>query len=186
MRYILTGCLFLIVIPGSICGQSGPKSPKEVVEEFWRLETQGVRLTEEGWRTTDHFFAHPIPAPSKRTIAVISQKYKYSIDELHVKGNQAEIEIAYVDLGEIDDTLRYRPPGASYTKPVLRFHVVLTDGAGTGGREGSSWKIEKPGPIMWVTLDTAIRYLTLTRGKSTDTAIRKNADRTLAELASLN
>jgi hypothetical protein len=50
--------------------QSGQKSPKEVVEEFCKFETAGGRLTTEGWKKAERFFASSLPPPKTKTILV--------------------------------------------------------------------------------------------------------------------
>jgi hypothetical protein len=93
MKHILAETLFLIVAALGVHGQTGTnetKSPKEVVEEFWKLETRAGRLTPEGWRKAGIFFLHPNPILQKKTIAVVSGKYEYSVDEQWIKGNKAE------------------------------------------------------------------------------------------------
>lgn len=118
--------LVMVAIP-SILGQSqtgATKSPKEVVEQFWKFETQGGRLTPEGWRKAATFFVHPSPLPQRSTIAVISGRYKYSVDERWVKENEAEIANGCFDLGRIDDSLRYTRPDPSYDKTAVLYHLV--------------------------------------------------------------
>lgn len=198
MKYILIVSLFLMVPVFEVCGQSGTnetKSPKQVVAEFWKFETEGGRLTREGWYKAGPFFVRPDRPTEKKTIAVISAKYKYSVDERWVKGNQAEIANECVYLGRIDDLLRYRPPDSRYDKTEVLHHLVLTDKHWEFESDGNTekevggppaWRIENPEPLLWVTVDTAVRYVTQIRDKTTDPVIKKNADQTLTKLAILH
>jgi hypothetical protein len=197
MKHILAVSLFLMVAALGVRGQSGTnetKSPKEVVEEFWKLETKGGRLTPEGWSKARVFFLHPSSPPQKKTIAVISGKYKYSVDERWIKGNQAEIWNGCIDLGRIDDALRYKPPDPRYDKAVVSYHLVLIDKHWEFGPDGVTekevsgplaWRIENPEPVIWLTVDTAVRYVKEVREKTTDLTLKKNADQTLTKLKSL-
>jgi len=151
MKNILVVSLFVILAAPSILGQSQPgktKSPKEVVQEFWKLETEGGRLTSEGWHNAGIFFVHPGPLPQRKTIEVISGTYKYSVDERWVKENEAEIANGCFDLGRIDDSLRYTPPDPRYEKTAALYHLVLTDKHWEIGPDGVTEK-ELSGPLAW-------------------------------------
>jgi len=50
----------------------------------------------------------------------------------------------------------------------------------SGARE---WRIEETDAAIWLTVETAIRYVTQMRDQSNDPVIKRNADRTLAVLA---
>jgi len=168
MKHVLMVSLLLIVGALGAYGQSETKeakSPREVVEEFWKLETQGRRLTPEGWRKAAIFFVHPGSPPQKKTLAVISGRNKYSVDERWIKGDRAEIWNGCIDLGRIDDALRYTPPDPRYDKAVVSYHLVLTDKHWEFGPDAVTekevsgplaWRIENPEPIFWLTVETAI------------------------------
>ncbi len=148
MKHVLMVSLLLIVGALGAYGQSETKeakSPREVVEEFWKLETQGRRLTPEGWRKAAIFFVHPGSPPQKKTLAVISGRNKYSVDERWIKGDRAEIWNGCIDLGRIDDALRYTPPDPRYDKAVVSYQSGPL-----------AWRIENPEPIFWLTVETAI------------------------------
>jgi hypothetical protein len=197
MKHALSVSLLLTVAALGVCRQSGTKetkSPKEVVEEFWKLETEGGRLTLEGWHKAGIFFVRPSPPPQKKVIAVISGKNKYSTDELWVKEGQAEVDSGCIDLGRIDDALRYTPPDPGYIKTAVRHHLVLTDRHWEFGPDGVTenevrgplaWRIENPEPLLWVTVDAAVRYVRETREKTADATLKKNADQTLSKLKRL-
>jgi hypothetical protein len=170
------------------------KPPKEVVEEFWKLETTGGRLTPEGWAKAAVFFVRLYPQPRKRTIAVISGKYKYSVDVRWVREGHAEIANGYVDLGRIDDTLRYTRGDTRPLKTAVLYHLVLTDKRWERGPDGLreievsgplAWRIENPEPLLWLTVDTAIRYVNEQRATASDRDLRRNAEDTLAQLKKL-
>jgi hypothetical protein len=122
-------------------------------------------------------------------MAVISGKNKYSVDQRWIKGHEAEIANGCVDLGRIDATLRYTRSGSHYDKSAVIYHLVLTDRHWEFGLDGitekeesgpRAWRIENPEPLLWITVDTAIRYVKEAREKTTDPTIKKSADQTLA------
>jgi hypothetical protein len=198
MKHILAVSLFLMVAALGVCRQSGTKEtkpPKEVVEEFWKLETEGGRLTSKGWYKAGIFFVHPSPPPQEKKIAVISGKNKYAVDERWIKGNHAEIWNGCIALGRIDDALRYAPPDPRYDKTAVLYHLVLTDKHWEFGPDGVTekevsgplaWRIEDPDTVLWITVDTAVRYVKQAREKTTDPTLKKNADQTLAKLKALH
>ncbi len=151
-------------------------------------------MTPEGWRKAAIFFVHPGSPPQKKTIALTSGKYQCSAGERWVKGNQAEIANGCFDLGRIDHALRYAPPDPRYYKIAVIYHLLLTDKHWEIGPDGVAekqvtgplaWRIENAEPIFWLTVETAIRYVTEMRDKTTDPAIKKNAEQTLAKLKKL-
>ena len=133
MKYTSILSLLLMVAELGVCSQSGmkeTKSPREVVEEFWKLETDGGRLTPKGWYKAGIFFVRPSSPPQKKVITITSAKYKCSVDERWVKGNQAEISNECIELGQIDDALHYTPPDARYYKTDVLHHLVQPTNTG--------------------------------------------------------
>lgn len=194
MKHISIASFFLMLVVPGVCAQSGTKeinSPKQVVEEFWKLETEGGRLTAKGWYKAGVFFVRPGPAPRKKTIAITSGKHKCSVDERWVRGNHAEIANQCFDLGRIDNSLRYTPPDSLAYKINLVYRLTLTDKHWEIGPDGVTetevsgplaWRIENPEPVLWLTVGAAARYVREQRDKTSDPAIKKNADQTLAAL----
>jgi len=82
-----TAVITFILATGNAIAQApgeGIKGPKQVVEEFLAMETNGGRLTPEGWHQAEAFFVRPAPEPSGRRIVVISPNY--SVYETWTKG----------------------------------------------------------------------------------------------------
>lgn len=134
-------------------------------------------------------------APQKKIVAVISGKIKYSVDERWVKGNQAEIANECVELGRIDDVLHFTPTNLASDKKDVVHHLVLTDKHWEIGSDGVTekevggplaWRIENPEPLLWITVNTAIRYVKEARERTADPTLKKNADQTLAQLKKLH
>lgn len=166
------------------------KSPKKVVESFWKFETEGGRLTPEGWSKASSFFVRPVSPPSKKKISVI---YKDStISDPIIKGSTAHITVEILPQGQIDSTLRFTP-SESY-KAGLVYNLLLTDKHWELGSDGTpkemtgppEWRIEDTASTLWLSIDAAIHYVTDVRDKTTDPSIKKNADQTLTKLKKLN
>jgi len=180
-----TAVMTFILATGNAIAQAsgeGTKGPKQVVEEFLAMETNGGRLTPEGWHQADAFFARPATEPSGRRIVVISPNH--SVYETWTKGDQAEVYNDCEGLGRIDTALRYTPPESGVLKTTGVYRLVRTqEGISPASTiRSSQWKIEEPPTFLWLNKETAIRYVAAMRDKTGDPVIRKNADRTLAVL----
>jgi len=200
MKPALILSLFLtVVLFDNHHGQSQTKetrNPKEVGAEFWKLETEGVRLKPEGWyKLGNSFFVHPASFPQKKTIGIVSSKYKCSVEERAVNGNHAEIVNDCFNLGQIDDEFRYTPSDKHYYKTDVLHRLVLTDKHWEIAPDGitereingpPTWRIENSEPLIWLSLDTAIAYLKKVKEETTNPTLKQNADRTLAQLATLH
>src|SRR5690348_13735409 len=101
-----------------------PKSPKAVVEEFFRFEANGGRVTNEGWQKGAAFFVHPIPQPRKMDISVIDKDYSVGDQPIETNGDKARIIVDVLPQGEIDSALRFTPSG--FQKEGLVFNLILT------------------------------------------------------------
>ena len=187
-------------------GEDSVKSPQQVVEELWKVATQGTLLTPEGWDKTARSFAdYPLPAPgstvtndahrSKKPILVTSNDW--GVLSCTITGNSAEVVVEYYDVGRIDPSLLYSPGKDSgpMGKTALLFTLVFAPVRYLSFRsEGNvlkvdkimtgpaAWQIEKTPALPWTTVNTAIRYVLEMRAKSHDPSIRKNADEALEKL----
>jgi hypothetical protein len=166
------------------------KSAKTVLEEYWRTETNGGRLTSEGWHRANSFYVHPIPPPHNKVIVVIDNDS--SVWDPWMKGNTATVIVGIESLGNIDSKLRWTPPNTSAVKEGVMYNLVLTDkhwdfeSDGTTVKEvtgAPEWRInDTPGAVVYLNLDKAIAYVKKLRDQSTAPTIRKNANKTLAIL----
>jgi len=77
---------------------------------------------------------------------------------------------------------------------VYVFHLVYTSKRREVGKHGEiiraitgpwEWKIEGSRTSRWTTVDRAIDYVALMRGKTDDPVIQRNADQTIATLKPL-
>lgn len=187
------------------------KSPTEVVERVWKLATQGELLTPEGWdKVARQFFVHPAPLSGSKVILLQSQGDKviqvvsndWSVLDETIEGKKAKVTVEYYDAGRIDSTLHYAPGrepdpigktqtlyalilAPTYT--VMSYKSDVKSMAVDKVIAGSpAYQIESPQGPPWTTVNTAIRYVLEMRNKTTDPAIKKNADETLTKLLRLH
>jgi hypothetical protein len=175
---------------------SGPgKSAEEVVNRLWKMAMNGELLSPSGWNRASGFFTHPGPASENKGFMVMGNDWAVFTRTL---GNDIKIAVGYSDAGTIDTALRYRPPKPSeFFKTEIWYSVVPVSAHEAGDRPeletagndtpvSSGWQIDGPPPkfpeMPWTTVNTAVRYVLEMRGKTTDPVVKKNADRTLAEL----
>src|ERR1019366_3575017 len=173
-------------------------SPSEVVDEIWFSATQGELLTADGWQRASRFFTKPTPFPGTKAIQVVSN-YWAPASVTNSNKQRAEVFLGYLDLGKIDEALRYSDaPEPHYMKMAINYHLVLVPGyIGISGSDGKTlldkkptgkcvWQIEGNQGTQWTTVNTALRYVLEARDKTRDSAIRKNADQTLSKLRLLH
>jgi hypothetical protein len=160
------------------------------------MATQGELLTPDGWSKACGFFTSPTPFAGNKVILVMSNYWGPSYEDM-LKEDSTDVEMGYIDMGKIDSALRYTPPPKTeFIKTGFLYHLVavpaysmmyLPDGKVSKKPAGGRfWQIQgSPGP-PWTTVNTAIRYVLEMRDKTTDPAIKKNADQTLAKLLRLH
>ncbi len=201
----LFGLMALLSLPlNAIFAQAAalkPKSPKDVVEEFWRMQTSGGTLTTAGWYKASDFFIRPGPDPFNHIVHVISNGRADNIEETARTENWAEVSVSTNELGQLDSALRFTrspqrgPHGVLFLRgPVIRFDLVLSDKRwevepdGAMGKEVTvppKWLIDCTEKTSWIDVDTVIRYVTEMREKTKNSAIKKNANITITILEKL-
>jgi hypothetical protein len=170
--------------------------PDKVVEKYWEMGIRGELLTSAGWKAASNYCTKPNLDSQDGSFYVYSQYY--GIVGISTNGDQADVDMEYLDAGRIDSNLHYSaPPKVTAFKTAFEFHLVRTpnymryfgpDGKTEVERKliGSVWKIEGAQPHPWTTVNTAIRYVLETRSKTDDPVIKKNADETIAKLLTLH
>jgi hypothetical protein len=174
------------------------RAPNEVVDEIWRMATQGQLLTPGGWHIAAGFFTDPRPFPANEKILVVSNHwgpaYQTSSD-----GHTAQVALGYFDAGTIDAKLRYSPPPKTdFIKTAFGYTLVTVPSyLMMYGPDGKTLVEKRPtGALVWVikgaqrppatTVNTAIRYVLEMRQKTTNQIIKANANQTLAQLLKLH
>src|SRR5260370_24359742 len=113
-----------------------------------------------------------------------------------MKGNTAEVMVGGGSAGQIDSSVHYTPPDTRFAKEGVMYNLVPTDKHWEFEPDGRTLK-EVTGPLEWrckdtpgaaiyLTVESAIRYVKKVRDKSSDPTIKKNADKTLAILKRYN
>ncbi|MBZ5719772.1 MAG: hypothetical protein LAO03_05270 [Acidobacteriia bacterium] len=174
------------------------KSRTEVVDEVWRMATQGELLTPEGWRQACGFYTNPTPFSGNKMILVMSNDWGPSYEDT-LKGDSTDVEMGYVDMGKIDFALHYTPPPKTeFVKTGFLYHLVTVPAyLMMYGPDGKTlvekkpvgyrvWQIQGSPGLPWTTVNTAIRYVLEMRNKTTDPAIKNNADQTIAKLLKMH
>jgi hypothetical protein len=207
----------LFVSPQTISSQAPapPKSPKEVLEAYRKMDAEGERLTSSGWCRASRFFVKPGRPPEHYVLAVIEGERVTGPSQWYKGGNnRARMGVMCSEVGQIDASARFTsmvapdlidPSGRLLKQPVTPqatgptatervYDLVLTDthwefGArGEGPREVKGppeWRIEIFDFQPWVTIRVAIRYLEQLRDESSSEMIKKNADKSIATLRRL-
>jgi len=181
----------LLRAPSAQPTENLPQSPKAALLEFCTAETEGKGLTHDGWKQLTAFFVRPLPWRKDK----IHIAKDFVVSDAAIEGSKADLYVEYIDLGELDSSLRYTNdvPGGSIEvrvgyKLVLgnkywKFEDGEADTKEATGR--TKWRIDDLHPDQWITVDTAIRFLTDTLDTATDEVIRRNAMRSLAALKRL-
>jgi hypothetical protein len=190
--HVLAAAFSLAVIVGTV-QSSEPRNnlPKDVVDQFCKMDAAGERLTSGGWQRANAFFVRPSPPVEDAVVGVMGGDFFEGTPQ--IKGDEAIVGIEYLKLGQLDSAMRF-VWAASPSSPVkIRafYTLVLTERHWELRSDGSSPR-EVTGPKEWrikdfqsesvVTVDAAIRYVIETRDKSTDPNLKRNADATLAIL----
>jgi hypothetical protein len=186
--------LFVLSVP---IVRSQTDTPEEVVRRFWIMETEGTRLTPNGWYQAAEYFSGR-PSPPNQTIFVVSDYF--SVNPVSVAGNKAEIDVYAREFRKLNPKLllenvpNQAPNGALVVAGNwFTYKLTLSDrhwewsplrGEPREASGHKQWKIDGFQTDLVLNTDTTIRYLTEMRDKSTDPIIRKNAGQTIAILKS--
>ena len=140
------------------------------------------------------------PAPPNSVIHVILDNDTGKIDETARSENWAEVYVGATEVGQLDAVLTFKPSsgrasnGSLVMGPLIRFALVLTDKHwnlepdGAVGKElkgPPEWRIDCTENTRWITVDTALAYVTEARDKSTRPSVKKNAEITIQALKKL-
>ena len=187
-------CLTLCALASAQLSGTTPQSPKRVVATYRRVDANGERLTTSGWKKCNVFFLHPGFPPRDRVIGVMAGEI---VGEATVKGDKAEVWTEFDFLGKVYPTGRFSrsldgsPPVKGPVPSSSKYRLILVDqhsnsGAGEAAGGGASrWKIEDFASDSMVKVNVAIRYLERLRDKSDNDDVKKNAERSIAELMAL-
>jgi len=191
---LMTACLFAQTTNDPEQG-SEPikgKSRTETVDEVWRLATQGELLSREGWSKVAGYFTTPAPFPGTKLIQIMSNDWGPAHE---FPSKPGDVELGYIEIGTIDSHLQFKPaPETEFVKTAFSYHMVAAPAyMMMYGPDGKTlvekkpvgyrvWQIQGSLDTPWTTINTAIRYVLERRDRTTDPTLKKNADKTIAEL----
>jgi hypothetical protein len=203
MRHRWTILYTLVFVGGVASAQTAGNrltSPQEVLQNFWKVETEGSRLTPDGWyRATEFFLGRPIPPPQEKVISVVPNDC--SLGTTSVTTDKAELYLYCSDFKNLNSKLQLgkppnNPPNGAPVVPGMWivYNLVLSDEhweLGPGGephqvKNVSEWKIQGFPVGYIINRQAAIRYVTEMRDESADATIKQNADKTIAILKNLH
>ncbi len=185
-----TSLAALLRVPVGLPAQPQQQTPMAVLSQFVTLETDGKGLTADGWKELDAFHVQPRPWQHEK----IHIAKDFVVSNAALSGGKAELYVVYIGLGELDSSLRFTSGVPGGDKVQEGYHLVQSnrssatsdDGSGKDVTGPSRWKIEDSPAEQWISVSTAIRYVKEMRDKTTDPAIKQNADQTLAKLKTLH
>jgi hypothetical protein len=200
MRWSIT--LVLLIAFGTISAraqvppQGSEMSPRDVVNQLWSMATEGELLTADGWQRASRLYTSPTKWPGTSVVRVVSNHWGFE-RQRSIDGKTVEVAVRYGgEAGRIDSALRYTPSSDRAVGMMFRLVFVTTylttygsDGKTVTQRSplGDEWRFERPPPgLPWTTVNTAIRYVLEMRNKTSDPAVKRNADKTLVELMKLD
>ena len=170
---------------------SAPESPKEVVVQFSKMETERGRLTSEGWQEARSFFVRSRTFSSETPIFVVG-KTSTVWDAIVLPDGTTEVTVEVDPVGQIDSKLRFTPPEPRYYKNARHFKLVFSDRRWEVGAKGDAtkevtessrrWLIDEPNDTLMLSITTALRYVSQQRDTTSDSVMKKNAVETLAKL----
>ena len=104
----LTSLLARFVDVGALLGAEQkpavPGSPQDLLERYRRMDSQGERLTDDGWLRASKFFVKPEPPPKSRVIAVMKAE---TVNYVALKGDSAYGFVDCDAVGQIDSRGRF-------------------------------------------------------------------------------
>jgi hypothetical protein len=162
-------------------------SAKDTVQHFCELDAGGGQLRADSRQQISKLFTLPAQATPK--IAIIIKDFVV----LASASDSSEFEVEYVYLGRLNlATAKYMrlplsyPPGP--VKVRVDYHLakateVAADKGISAGQE--KWKIQGAPPEPHINVVGAIQYLNDMQNKTSNIAIKKNSDTTLAILNKL-
>jgi hypothetical protein len=173
-------------------------TPPEVVDELWRLATQGQLLTPQGWKRAGQLCTDPTSFTQAKVIFIVSNEWGPAFEH-SATPERAGVTVGFNPLGSIDTNLHYTPEAKSdYIKFGVAYDLVpvptYTMMYGADGKtliekrpNGTRmWKIQGSQGRPFTTVNTAIRYVLAQREKAQDAVIKKNAEETLHILMRLD
>jgi hypothetical protein len=168
-------------------------SPKELIDEFVKIETTGGRLSAHGRRETCNFFVRASPYGAHPRILVIGPDYLVW-EAFPVSNGKTQIAVEIEPKGFIDASLKFVPLSHHFMKNSAFYNLVFAAADLRSNSECKSskdmgdskhWMIDGPNDVIMITSDIAIHYLEVERDRPADPALKKNASDAISQLSKL-
>jgi len=162
-----------------------------------RAETEGGRLTYDGYRQVSTYFVRPSPFSKMPKVFVIGNEFLVWDPVKGTEGDRAKVNVEIDPKGHIDRQLRFTPAGQNFLKNFAVFDLLYVPAEPDNDKQASDdsaeknprpghWLIDGPNDTAVLTVKTATRYVADMQAVSTDPTTKKNAEATLAQLAKLH
>lgn len=167
------------------------QSPAAVLSQFVALETDGKGLSAEGRRELDALLVQPATWRTDK----IHVARGFVVSNAIFMGAKGILDVEYTALGDLDSSLHFSNGVHGGGRVREGYTLALSNKYSLPGANGkpaqeligpSRWKVADSPPEQWITLNTAIRYVTEMRDRAADPVIKTNAEQTLAKLMSLH
>jgi hypothetical protein len=112
--FLLTVVVALAVFP--LVVKASTKPPKDIVEQFVKMDVEGARLTSQGWQEADALFVRPSEPPQPKVLLVIA--WRYAVSDGPEKGNTADFYMGYAEVGRVS-TSSLRPQWSPQNRPTV-------------------------------------------------------------------
>ncbi len=167
-------------------------SPKALVEEYWKFETHGERVSPGGWKSAERFLLRVAPIPAARRITVVTDKY--SVWDPWVNGKTARVNVGVARIwGDVNEDLTFTKHSTRAIKEGVLFKLSLVDKHWETSPDGRTteipgpmeWRIDEPSERVWLNVEAAIGYVQESSKQNNDASIKTNAERTVAKLKAM-
>jgi len=193
---ILAAVFGLAVIAAEAQAPAEPqKSPKEVVEQFYKMETEGRWLGPERWGELQDFLTDVSPWFLPGSISVLRS---YAVGDARKDIGYGgvvdyQIEVDYFEWGSIDSFLNFtrargpRGERPAAGEPVEQRRYETLNLSDRFVKKRASGDEEAKGALRWrLTWSASPSWVAQMRDQSNDPALKYNAERTSAILRSLS
>jgi hypothetical protein len=163
-------------VPQEAQKQAAQKSAKEVVEQFYKMETEGRWLGPQHRDELADFLSNPEQWQAAQTIYVL-KSYRVGDERKDArKPVSYSVEVSSDQWGAIDSFLKFSPAEEAESKTSETLY--LSD---------KGWRMSLfPFEVPRVNVGSAMQWVVETRDRSDDPAIKYNAEKTYAILKTLS
>lgn len=207
-RLSLILLIFTLTQPGGLaqCRYPEVPCPRNRVQQLMRWERAGALLDQRGRLNASGFFLRSNDMSPKHPVVIVIS-HDYSLDDLSIQGDRAQVYFGFDEIGRIDSSLHWIPPDPRVMKYATIFDLVLSSKRWEKRPDGATvvrnlnpgqWLIEGSGSltreslfgdegpsIQWLWVEAAIRYVKGIRDETKDPVIKREAQATLEKLLKL-